>query len=90
MLLGHETWRRYFGSDPQILGRTLTMESVLGRRTSAQYTVVGVMPQAFALPNSRTQFWLPLTSSGESTMMRGPLALNLRNSGSLPRCVRSR
>ena len=73
LLLSYPAWHRFFGGDPAILGRTVTLDSVLGQRTRTEYAVVGVMPPSFTFPASQTQFWLPLTTSGESAAMRGAL-----------------
>ncbi|HSK65051.1 MAG TPA: ABC transporter permease [Pyrinomonadaceae bacterium] len=51
-LLSYSLWQSRFGSDPNILGRSLTMGN-------SNYTVVGVLPQGFDLPLS-TQIWVPL------------------------------
>jgi len=47
-------WQQYFGSDPQVLGKTVTLNS-------APYTVVGVMPPEFAHPSSWTAVWTPVS-----------------------------
>jgi predicted permease len=75
VLLSHAAWQRYFGGDSDVLGRTLVLNSVLGRRTQREYTVIGVMPPEFQFPNSVTRFWMPLAASagGESAVLRGPL-----------------
>ena len=57
-LLSHSLWQRSFGSDPNILGRNLTMGN-------GNYTVVGVLPQGFDLPLS-TQIWVPLALNLET------------------------
>jgi predicted permease len=48
VVLGEAAWRRYFNSDPNIVGRTIELD---GR----SYTVVGVMPPAFG----EEAFWTP-------------------------------
>ncbi|HEX5413776.1 MAG TPA: ABC transporter permease [Terriglobia bacterium] len=53
-LISHELWQSRFGSDPHVLGRTLTVDSY-GRR---DYSIVGVMPPGFNFPN-RCDLWLP-------------------------------
>ncbi len=45
-------WRRRFGADPAIVGRSLTLDG-------ESYTVVGVAPPRFAFP-ARRDLWLPL------------------------------
>ena len=41
-LLSYGTWSRRYGSDPSILGKTVTLNGV-------PYEVVGVMPRSFSL-----------------------------------------
>jgi putative ABC transport system permease protein len=55
-LLSHGLWQRRFGADPQIVGRTLTLNG-------NQATVVGIMPPGFQLqfPTSmQVDMWLPM------------------------------
>ncbi len=42
-LLSYGTWARRYGSDPAILGKTITLNGL-------PYEVVGVMPRSFSLP----------------------------------------
>jgi predicted permease len=42
-LLGHGTWARRYGSDPGVIGRSLTLNG-------QPYVIVGVMPRSFSLP----------------------------------------
>ena len=44
LVLSHATWRAHFGSDPQVVGRTV-------KYNGADYRIVGVMPQGFAFPD---------------------------------------
>ena len=53
VVLSHAVWRDKFGGDLGIIGRMITLGGV-GRQ------VVGVMPAAFAFPDERTEFWIPL------------------------------
>jgi putative ABC transport system permease protein len=53
VVISEAMWRSRFGSDPQILNRSLDV----GGRT---FKVVGVMPARFRFPNARTQLWLPI------------------------------
>ncbi len=59
ILLSYDTWRRHFGGDPQIVGRTATFDPVLGPRVSVEYTVIGVMPEDFQFPDGDTKVWRP-------------------------------
>jgi putative ABC transport system permease protein len=52
-VLSYGMWATEFGSDPQIVGRVISLD---GR----SFTVVGVMPRSFAFPNEDTQLWVPL------------------------------
>ena len=59
VVLGHRFWRDRFGSDPAVVGTTLTLtRSDQGPRP---FLIVGVMP-ADVLPSmSSAQFWAPAT-----------------------------
>ncbi|HEX8188384.1 MAG TPA: ABC transporter permease [Pyrinomonadaceae bacterium] len=51
-VLNHDLWRRRFGADPDIVGKSLTFNG-------EPYTVVGVMPEGFGLPSTATDVLLP-------------------------------
>jgi predicted permease len=58
-VISSELWRRQFGSDPAILGRTLDLS---GR----DYTIVGVAPPAFTgVDLEPVDVWLPLRAAGD-------------------------
>jgi putative ABC transport system permease protein len=59
MLLSYNTWRRHFGGDPLIVGRTATVDSILGRPVRTEYSIIGVMPESFQFPDTQTQMWRP-------------------------------
>ena len=53
-IISHDLWRRRFGADPAILGRTTTLDGT-------QYEVIGVMPATFrnaVAPSA--EIWAPL------------------------------
>lgn len=52
VLIGDGLWRRRFGADPGILGRTINVD---GKATE----VVGVLPRGFDLPSPSTDVWIP-------------------------------
>jgi putative ABC transport system permease protein len=52
-VLGHALWLRRFGGDPNILGRTLTLDG-------APHQVIGIMPAGFTFPDA-VDLWVPLT-----------------------------
>jgi predicted permease len=53
IILSNSLWRRRFGSDAGIIGRTLRLDAQL-------YTIIGVMPPGFEFPAATTQFWIPM------------------------------
>ncbi len=53
IVLSHAMWQRRFGSDPHVLGRSITLSGV-------PVTVVGVMPAGFYFPNRAGEFWQPI------------------------------
>jgi putative ABC transport system permease protein len=55
VVLSEQLWRRQFGSDPAIVGATISLSGV-------QTVVVGVMPADFDFPITpvHSDFWLPL------------------------------
>jgi putative ABC transport system permease protein len=87
VILSHATWRRYFAADPNIVGRTVTLDDVFARvpPTSERvpvrdgcrpFSIVGVMPESFEAggPN---QFWIPFGLTASATPPRGNLVARL-------------
>ena len=56
VILSESYWRNEFAADPHVLGRALRLNGEL-------YPVVGVMPDAFRIPNDVTQMWVPVVFS---------------------------
>ena len=59
-VLSDALWRRRFGGDPQIVGRTIPLDDVEGGE--GKYEVLGVMPPGFAYPvgvSRPTDIWIP-------------------------------
>ncbi len=54
ILLSHAFWLERYGGDRRVVGRYVLVDG-------AQALVAGVMPASFAMPSTRTQFWMPLT-----------------------------
>ncbi len=50
-VIGEALWRRHFGADPNILGKTVMLS---GDAT----TIVGVMPASFHFPRQQTELWI--------------------------------
>jgi len=53
VMLSHALWERRFGSDRNIVGRSIMLEGM-----SRQ--VIGVMPADFRYPSPKTELWVPL------------------------------
>ena len=56
VILSHGLWQRRFGANPEILGRSLTLND-------QSYVVVGVMPPDFSFPRTTTEMWTPIAFS---------------------------
>jgi putative ABC transport system permease protein len=67
-VLGHSLWQTRFGSDPNIVGRTIQLS---GRA----YTIIGVMSAGFSFPD-RAMLWRPLTID-PTALDRGPHFLRI-------------
>lgn len=65
-VLSHGFWQRQYGSDPQVVGKTLTING-------QELTIVGVAPEGFQGLSARVsaQAWVPLNLRGR--LIRGPL-----------------
>ena len=69
-ILSHAAWRDWLGSDPGVIGRSLTIN---GRAL----TVIGVMPPEFSFPEGQ-RLWLPFREDPvERRAYRGILAVGL-------------
>jgi predicted permease len=58
-ILSHGLWQRIYGSDPEIIGRKIT---VLGMPS----TVIGIMPEGFAYP-AGAELWFSARALGEGS-----------------------
>ncbi len=58
-VISHELWQTRFGADPNVLGRTITVDTY-GRGV---YSIVGVMPRGFQFPGE-CELWLPAGWTG--------------------------
>ncbi len=75
-VVSYQYWTRRFGSDPNVVGRT-----VRAAGNPAPITIVGVMPEDFVFPYrsmlgpsgfiraTQPDVWLPLTRAGESRLV---------------------
>jgi predicted permease len=53
VVLAYPAWQRWFGGDPNIVGRSI-------RLNEQDYRVIGVMAQGFGWPNPQIDLWAPL------------------------------
>ncbi|MGE5243124.1 MAG: ADOP family duplicated permease [Betaproteobacteria bacterium] len=70
-VIGDGLWRRWFGADPGVLGRTIHLDRV-------PYRIVGVLPRRFAFPISgmtdsgtATDLWVPMSLTPGERAARG-------------------
>jgi len=63
VILSNRFWQEHFGSNPQIVGRTITLDGV-------NYVVAGVMPASFRFPDY-AQMWTPLAWTDQAKAVRG-------------------
>jgi putative ABC transport system permease protein len=53
VVISHELWRTWFGSNPQVLNKSYTF-------ANQTRTIIGIMPPEFRFPDERVSFWMPL------------------------------
>ncbi len=58
VLLSHGVWQRRFGSDPSLIGKTLTLSGKV-------YSVIGILPRDFELPD-QAEIWKPIAFDAEA------------------------
>jgi len=71
LMLSHGLWQRRFGSDPQIVGRSVMLDR-------QPYTVVGIMPPKFEFPargmpnlEGPADIWVPMAFTKQDLENRG-------------------
>lgn len=67
-IVSYGSWRRRFGADPQLLGKTISLN---GRA----YTIVGIMPRDFDYPVP-VELWVPLALTPAEKADRRQLSLS--------------
>jgi putative ABC transport system permease protein len=60
VILSRALWERRFQSDPNIVGRWITLEGV-------DRQIIGVMPAVFRFPSPKTELWVPLHMDPRTT-----------------------
>jgi macrolide transport system ATP-binding/permease protein len=65
VLLSYSAWQTRFAGKPDVIGRTVTLNSAL-------YTIIGVLPQDFHFAPARAaEFWMPINTTGGCSRARG-------------------
>src|SRR5690349_15133424 len=59
VMLSYGLWQRRFGGDPNVVGRPLVLNG-------STYTIVGVLPRNFILPNFQPEIVAPLQLNSDS------------------------
>src|ERR1700683_3775982 len=55
VVLSYPLWSNSFGSDPGVIGRSLTLDGYA-------YQVIGIMPPSYQFPDPQTEIWVAITS----------------------------
>jgi putative ABC transport system permease protein len=68
LILSHGLWQRRFGSDPSVVGRTVSLDR-------EPYTVIGVMPRGFRdfsniFSTEEVKLWLPYPFASDPSTVR--------------------
>lgn len=63
-ILSYALWRSRFGSDPRVVGRSVTLEGV-------PHEIVGVMPAGFELLGRDAELWTPMAFDPASPFWKG-------------------
>ncbi|MGE0462566.1 MAG: ABC transporter permease [Vicinamibacterales bacterium] len=63
-VLPHGVWTQRFGADPDILGRTITLNNL-------PFEVIGVLPRSFEFPFDDIEAYLPAAASPEYATLTG-------------------
>ena len=69
VVLGDSLWRRRFGGDRALVGRTIRLDD-------QNYTVIGIMPPNFYFPRPSREVWVPLALSAEERNSRSALLVD--------------
>ena len=69
-VLSDELWRRRFGADPSIVGRSIELDQ-------QPHSVIGVMPPGFEIFQGGTDLWLPLVWEPGSRGFKGAFGQSL-------------
>jgi putative ABC transport system permease protein len=60
VVLSYDLWRTFFGTDADVIGRTINIRE-------KPHTIVGVMPRGFSFPTASTRFWMPMAEASRNS-----------------------
>jgi predicted permease len=63
VVLTSALWKRRYGGDPGMVGKTILLDA-------QKYTVIGILPAWFDYPDTRTQLWVPVRHEVSEMDMR--------------------
>jgi putative ABC transport system permease protein len=69
VVLSYGLWQRRFGGQAAVIGQTLTLNEL-------PYTVVGVMPPGFVVPEGNAELWAPIAFPATAANDRGSFYLS--------------
>jgi predicted permease len=58
IVLSNGLWRRRYGADPSVVGRTIDLSGI-------PHEVVGILPPSFEFPGEPRELWVPMPLAGE-------------------------
>jgi putative ABC transport system permease protein len=70
IVLGFDTWRRLFHSNPSVVGTAIELERA-GPLDRRRLTVVGVMPAGFGFPTTGMDYYTPIVPDGTTRRWPG-------------------
>ena len=76
IVLSSVAWRTHFGANPDIVGRTVTLDG-------QPYSVIGIMRPDFQFPDRQTQFWVPFVPTAMPGVRIVPMLGRLKDSVSI-------
>lgn len=79
VLLSHRLWARRFGSDPNLVGKPITLDG-------KSFTVLGVMPARLQFPNE-ADFWTPLVLTSDRSNAMDQIIARLKPGVTIERAV---
>jgi predicted permease len=70
VVISHALWRRRYGADPAILGRTMLM-------SGSRYEIIGVAPRSFVFRDRDIDYWIPMRLPPQQANTRDSHFLNV-------------